>query len=519
MTKSRVARVVDKLSGVVPGGTIATRTARSGLWTTATNVSIRGLQTVLWVVLASVLGPEDVGLMGIALLTLLSLNRFSQLGIDTALIQHPEDDVDAYLDTAWTLKVLRGLLLGALTFLAAPLLAELFGEPRVTSILQVIALSPVIQGFRNPGTVYFKKDLDFHRDFAHRLSGAFVEFGLSITLAFLWGTVWALVFGYLVRDLALLVGSYLLHSFRPRPRFDRDRARTLLGFGKWITGSGIVYFLITDGDDFVVGALLSAASLGLYQLAYRLANAPTTEVTGVLSTVVYPAFSKLQDDLAEFRELYYLSLRLTTFVSFPMAIGIIVVSPSFVAAFLGSEWLSMITTMQIIAAYSLLYSVATTLGPVWNALGRPDIGLKIGVVRLGVMAALIVPATTRFGIDGAAAVVIIAYLFPAFALDLYLLRGKLDTTLARFLRELSYPLAASLVMGAAVLTFQSTVPLGSQALVFGASVVVGVLSYALAVLALDRVLSWGIERTLHRVFTAIRGAPTPDGSTHVAVDR
>jgi len=500
-----VESLVALVRGLTPEGSLASRTARSGIWVTATNVGVRVLQTVLWIFLARLLGPESIGLMGIAMVTLVALNRFSELGIDTALVQREEADVDGYLDTAWSLSVGRGLLLGGVTFLAAPLLAGVFGDPQVTDILRVIALSPVLMGLRNPGIVYFKKDLQFHRNFAHRVGGALTEFVVSIALALAFGTVWALVVGYLAGNLALVVGSYLLHDYRPSLSFDGGRARTLVDYGKWITGSSVVYFLITDGDDFVVGALLSSTALGYYQLAYRVANAPATEVTSTISSVVFPAYSKLQGDLAAFRDAYFTTLRVTALVSLPMAVGIVVVAPSFVAGVLGPEWTPMTTTMQLIAVYGLLHSIAATLGPVWNARGRPDIGLKVGLARLVVIAVLIVPAIRGYGIEGAAGVVVLAYLFPALPLDLYLVTRELDTTARRFLRELGFPLLASLAMGGAVLALQSSVAFPTPVTEFAASVALGVGVYVVAVLLIERYLRWGIEPTLRRLVGAVQG--------------
>jgi len=133
-----------------PDGDLETRAARSGVWMTALNISRRVLELVALLVLARLLTPDDFGLLGIALLTLTGLDRFSQLGFTSALIQRSEDNVDRYLNTAWTLQIARGLLLGGLTVALAGPAARFFAEPAVEPILMVIAVIPLWMASKTP---------------------------------------------------------------------------------------------------------------------------------------------------------------------------------------------------------------------------------------------------------------------------------------------------------------------------------------------------------------------------------
>ena len=153
----------EVVRGLIPGEGLADRTAKSGIWATATNVGDRFLQIVLLVILAKLLNPADFGLMGIALLVVSGLQKFSELGLDAALIHREEADVDKYLNTAWCLQTLRGVSLAGITFLSAPYIASFFGEPRAADILQVIAIAPLLYDLRNPAVIYFQKSLEFHK--------------------------------------------------------------------------------------------------------------------------------------------------------------------------------------------------------------------------------------------------------------------------------------------------------------------------------------------------------------------
>jgi PST family polysaccharide transporter/lipopolysaccharide exporter len=470
------------------------------------NVADRFLQIVLLVVLATLLGPKAFGLMGIALVTVNALNRFSRLGFDEALIQQKDENVDQYLNTAWSMQTLRGLVLAAITFFAAPLVASVFNEPGATDVLRVIALSPILVGLKNPGIVYFRKNLEFHKEFVYQLSGSILNFIVALGIAFfVTRTVWALVFGYVVADATRLLVSYWVHDYRPWPSLKFEFVRELYNYGKWITGSGIVFFLINEGDDAVVGILLSATALGLYQVGYRLGKAPSTEITQVVSSVLFPTYSKLQDDIPALRDVFFQTVRVVTLLSFPVGVGIAVVAGPFVEAFMGPDWLPMVPAMQLIAVYGILISFASTFGPVWKALGRPDIATKLSTLRLILMAAVVVPAVNTYGYAGMAALLLGVYLFPILPMDIYFAARSVETSVRQLLGVVAFPTVASVAMGGAVYAARESVVLWSPVAEFVVFVLVGLVSYLLAVVVLETQFNWGLERNFRRVLQAVRG--------------
>jgi PST family polysaccharide transporter/lipopolysaccharide exporter len=492
------------VSQITPAGGTTERVVKSGIWLMGQNVAGRVLQLLMLVVLARLIGPREMGLTGIALLGLSAMKKFTNIGLNSALIQQKEENVDEYLNTTWLLEIGRGLLIASVLFAAAPFVADFFGVPRATDMLRVIGLTPLVAGLRNPGVVYFQKDLNFHKQFVYRISGEVVQFGVAVAYALVWPTAWAFVVAYVASDLFRSLLSYAIHGYRPWPVFDRDAARELIDYGKWITGTSILFFLYSEGDDAVVGWLLAPAALAFYQYAYRFSNAPATELSQVVSKVMFPAFSKLQDDPALLRDAYLKTVRMTSFVAFPAAFGIAAVAPSFVPAFFGPDWTPMITAVQILAAYGLLRAIGKTFGPVWKAIGRPDYVTKLSLLRVALIAVVIYPATTRLGIEGTALTVTAIYLFPMMPLDLYLIARSVDTSVSRILTEFSYPLAASAVMAACVYATQLWLEL-SPLLEFVLLVPLGALVYVVAVSVLELQFGWGISNSLRTVVSNVRG--------------
>jgi PST family polysaccharide transporter/lipopolysaccharide exporter len=486
-------RIIERVKAVSnAGGSLTQRSVVGGAWVAALNVSDRVLQLAMVVVLARLIGPEAFGLMGIALLALAAFRTVSRLGLDEALVYNENENIDDYLDTTLTLNIGRGVLVGSAAYLSAPLVATLLGEPRATPVLEVLALTPVLQGLRNPGIVYFRKDLEFHREYVYKVSGAVAQLVVAVGYALVFPTVWALVAGTIAKKLVRVGVSYWIHPYRPWPRFDVDRARELIDYGKWMTGASIMGFLTKQGDDAFLAWLLGATSLGLYQMAYRLAKAPNTEVTHVVSRVAFPAYSKLQDDMEKLRAGFYRTIKVTLLVSFPAGVGVLAVAPTFVRAFLGESWMAMVPTMQLLALYGMSVSFGSMFGEIWKAVGRPDLITKFGVVRIVVFAALIYPLTVRYGILGTALTIVAAeaLLRP---LSLVVTARLVDASVFRMVRELFYPLVASAGMGAAVWSLQRQLALGYPMVEFGILVVTGVLTYAALVVLLETQFGWGLR--------------------------
>ncbi|WP_254547463.1 lipopolysaccharide biosynthesis protein [Halomarina pelagica] len=505
---------------VTPSGDgVGERMVKGGMWVGALNVTDRLLQIILLIVMGRLLGPRALGLMGIALLAVSALRQFSNLGLSSSLIYNKDENVDDMLNTAWTLQIARGVLLAGILYFAAPYIGMLFDTEAAVPLLRVIGLSQVFVGLRNPATVYFQKDLEFDKQFVYTLSGSVIQFVFAIWYAYTYQTVWALVLGYVISDFVRMAVSYLMHGYRPRPEFDLGHAKEITNYGKWITATSILYFLYNEGDDVVVGALVSTTALGFYRYAYQLSNAPATEVTHVISNVTFPAYSKLQDDARLLRDAYFRTLQVTTVLSFPMSLGIIAVTPAFIAAFLGEDWLPMVRTMQILAIYGLMRSMMATMGPVFKAQGRPDIIAKFSFLRV-VLLAVLVPGSILYGPELAMAVfgvelrgielvslaIVAVQFFPMMPLDIYYLIGIIDTSYGRIAREVVFPLVASLAMFVVVVAAGVAADAVLPALgVFAVQIIAGAVSYALAVLVLDRGFGWGLERNFRSVVSAVSG--------------
>jgi O-antigen/teichoic acid export membrane protein len=426
-----------------PDKSLSHRVVQGGFWVFGLRIIQQGFNFIRLIILARVLAPHDFGLMGIALLTMTTIETFSQTGFQTALIQKKES-IRTYLDCAWTVSVLRGFVLSGILFFLALVASDFFNSPEAKPIIQVIGVSILIQSLGNIGVVYFQKDLEFNKQFVYELAGTIADFVVVVSSVLILRNVWALVLGLLAGNSARCFASYLVHPYRPRLNLDLQKVRELWGFGRWVLGSSILIFLITHGDDIFVGKLLGASALGFYQMAYRISNMPATEITHVISQVTFPAYSKIQDNMHKLREAYLRILRMTAFLSFPISGLIFVLAPDFTIIFLEEKWMAMVPAMQVLVFWGLIRSIGATTGPVMYAIGRPEILTKYQILQLIMLAISIYPLTLYWGIFGASCAVLVASMW-ANTLAFYATIKITNCGILNFVKTIGFPLVSSLV--------------------------------------------------------------------------
>jgi lipopolysaccharide exporter len=359
----------------------------------------RGLKFVRTIVVAKLLFPEDVGLFAVATLCLGFVDTFIQPGFQSALVQRSEITKE-HLNGVWTLNVVRGVVLGLAFFLLAPFIADFFDEPRLVLVIQVLSLIKVFDGFSNIGTVLFQRDLEFGKKFLYELSYNLAEI-ITVCVAVIFiPNVWALVFGTLAYYLAVLMLSYVFHSYRPRLTFDFTAVRELFQFGKWLWLGSLLTFFVSSGDYFFVGKFIGAEELGYYQLAFSLALLPAYEIARSLSGVFFPLFSRLKESRDRLIDVFSRISRVMLLVIFPTSIGLYVLADPIVRLLYGERWLPIIPLLGPLIVYGVVKTIEYLLTPILLGAGHSKITtLSIGVQGI-VMLSTMLPLIHMYGIMG-----------------------------------------------------------------------------------------------------------------------
>ncbi len=445
--------IANNSDNTFPTTPLSTKVVRGGMWLFALRMINRGLGLVRTIVLARLLSPEDFGLFGIAMLSISILETFSKTGFNAAVIQRREN-VEPYLDTAWTVSVIRGIVLFICLFFASPFIAKFFNSTQAESVIRVIAISTILYGLRNIGILFFQKELNFGRQFFYELSGTIVDVSVAITLAIKLRNTWALVYSGLAANFVLLFVSYLVHPYRPKLKFEMEKFQELFRFGKWVLGSGILIFVITQGDDVFVGKVLGVTALGLYQMAYAFSNLPATEICHVISQVTFPAYSKFQDDIPRLRKAFFRVFHFTAFLSIPLAAGILIMAPDFTRIFLGEKWTLMIPAFQILAFWGIIRSLGATVGPVFQSVGRPEALTKLQSLVLLLLCIFIYPFSMKWGILGTSLAVVLSTFFPNVAAT-FLVVKMIKCRGMVLLKSLCWSLANTGIMVVSIITVKN----------------------------------------------------------------
>lgn len=351
-------------------------------------------------VLARMLLPAEFGLVAEAGLAIDLLQMFREMGFSSALI-YRKGDVRKAADTMFITVMLIAVVLFAMAFLSAPLVAMFFRAPELTAVLRVLALNILISAFGEVQFSLLAKNLAFRERLLPDLVPTVTYGVVAIGLALMNMGVWSLVIAKVVDSiLTSLLAWIVVPWWRPKLRFDRQEARELLDYGKHIVGSGVLIYFITNLDNFFVGRVLGQEQLGYYGTAYTQANLPARQISSVIGQVLFPAYSQIQDNKASMRRAFFRTLHYVALVVAPITAAMIAFASPFINMVYGVTWAPTVLPLQILAVYGLLRALAVNMGSVFRAAGKPHWLTYMAVLRLAVMGIFLYPATRYYGIVG-----------------------------------------------------------------------------------------------------------------------
>lgn len=443
--------------------TLSHRTIQGSFWMGGVQIVGRLVGWVTSIILMRLLAPSDFGLIAIVTLVVNTLEAISQTGLRSAVVQMKEKGTE-YLDTTWTVDLLRSVGIVLLIFASAPLVARFYEEPRLTALLWAVGASRIMTGLINVGSLYFFKDLQFGKQFIMQAGAILVRAVIVIPLAFVLRNVWVLVVSAVIPPIFKCIVSYVLHPYRPRFALDRQKARRLFDFGRWMLGLQLLKIATDMGDNALVGKVLGMESLGYYRSAYNLGNEPASQVYSITSKVLFPAYAKIQDESERLRRGYLRVLELVLFIIVPLAAGLYLVGPTFIRVVLPERWLPVIPPLLVLVVAGFLKAVVETGHPMLRGVGKPNIEFAIKIIQVAVMFGLLYPLTSWHDTVGAAWAVLLSFIVVLplwFVVSMRLAR----LTLRDYLRAFGPPGMAALLMSLTLIAILRAVPENVYALV------------------------------------------------------
>ena len=314
---------------------LSARVAKGAGWIVAARFAVRLLGFFNTIVVARLLAPEDFGLVAVGVTTMQLLQGFSDIGVSQAVIRF-RDATRADLDTLFTLSAIRGVLVAGLLAAAAPFAATFYGDGRVFWVFAGVALFPLLTAFVNPRFFEFERDLDFSREFIVTTLNKLAGVAVSVTIAVVYRSYAAIIFGLIAGGAVQLVLSY---AFRPHlPRFSLASFDKVFGFSGWLAGVSFAAALNNKIDALVVARLAGAEDAGKYYVGVQIAELPSYEVAGPIARAIYPGFSSMDADPARMRVAYLRGVEALAVIALPAAFGFSFLAEDLVSLLIGEKW-------------------------------------------------------------------------------------------------------------------------------------------------------------------------------------
>lgn len=393
MTESPVEQVLDDApSSKKQTPSLLQRVLKGAVLTFGGHFASQVIRLANNLILSRLLFPEAFGLMALVYTFISGLNMFSDTGTDANIIQSKRGEDPVFLNTAWTVDCIRGMILWLAACLISFPVANFYNEPLLQYLLPVTALTTLIGGFNSNKVVVANRNLNVGRlimmDFMVQISG------ILVTLVLAWVAksmnaprdiaVWALVAGNLVGSICYLVLSYtFIEGESNRFQLDRESLQELFQFGRWIFLSTLLTFFAFQGNNLAIPRLLGVGFFGVYSFAYGLSQAANAIVSALGTRVLFPSFSELYRNRPE---RLYSALRRSRIalngVNWAVALIFIAFGQQLISVMYDDRYADAGWMLQILALGSLVAMLESTYSNALLAQGKTQIMLYMMMIQV-----------------------------------------------------------------------------------------------------------------------------------------
>jgi O-antigen/teichoic acid export membrane protein len=398
---------------------LKTLSIRWAVWLAIFFIVSRLLRLCSTYILTDLIAPQDVDLMNLVYDVIVALHTFSDIGLELSIIQSKRGDEQVFLNTAWTIQVVRGIVLWLCCFLIAWPVAQFYESPELLWLLPVFGLTKLISGFKSTALYTLSRHMKFRILAIFKLGVQAVNLTVMIVWAWFNPTVWAFVFGSLVSAVIEVVWSHRLVPQLPnRIVWERRAVLDLFSFGKWILIAAVALFVFERLETFILERQISVEQLRVYHVAFNLATTalPLFIGFGFSLAVLFPFFSR-QAELSrdrlrsKFRQPRWLILLVgAAILTVTIGFADLLVFALYPKSYVDAAWMLPILSLGL---WPVLLS--QTINPLLFAIGQPRyaafgrllqlifllIGLPLGFSLAGLVGAVIAVALTSLPFYGA----------------------------------------------------------------------------------------------------------------------
>lgn len=338
------------------------------------------ISIIVTIILARLLEVEVFGSIEIILVIVSLCQIFVQSGLNTALIQK-KDCTDEDFSLTFYLNVAVSIILYCLIFTLAPLIESFYNIHDLSTYLRYSALVLVPCSITSIQNAYLAKRLQFEKQMICSVMGTLLGGILGVVLAYKGFGIWSFIAYQLGVYTITPIISFIYVRWYPKKVHDYMRLKPIILFGVRIFSANILETIYNDVSGLIIGKVFSPTALALYGKGKQFPQALITSINGSIQAVSFPYMAKRQDCLIEIKDMLRRLIQISSFVVFPVVLGLLAVSKPFVIILLTSKWIDCVLYMQLMCIVFLSWPIMTANSWALNAIGRSDLYLKIEIYK------------------------------------------------------------------------------------------------------------------------------------------
>ena len=447
--------------------------------------SLQVLQKVIFfassIVLARILTPKDFGLSAIALSFDMFIWLVTSLGINSAIV-HFQDNIEERLNAGFWLFLASASVFITIQILIAPVIASFYHEAILADILRVTAIAIFITCIGAVQKSILIKNLEFKKIAILDVCLNIIKSTLYMILALLGFGVWSFIYPKVIVAAINTISLWNMTGWRPKLRFNFKYWIEMFNYGKNVLFSNIVDYFINNSSYILIGSMIGSASLGLYSFAYDKSMMVVNNIGYPVSMITFSAFAKLQDHKSKLKNAFLKTVKTISLLTFPCAIGQIILGPQYISTVFGSKWQTSIIIFQMILIYSMLRSISQCGTSLLNGIGRPDITLKCNLAYAPIFIGSLYAGSQLGGLFGIGlATALVGSLWAVIYVIIVL--KQVNWTFSQIFSTIQGSLFSSIIMGSVIFLLKLLMQRlnSSDVFILATLIPAGILIYALSI--------------------------------------
>ena len=378
---------------------LQSETAAATRWSTITEVASRLVLPLVNMVLARLLTPDAFGVVATITMIVSFAEIFADAGFQKYIIQHDfktDEELDQNTNVAFWTNLTISLILWLIIFIFSEQLATLVGNPGFGNVVTISSLSLPLYAFSSIQMSRFKRVMDFKSLFYVKIISIQVPIFVTIPLAFITHSYWALIIGTIASNAVNAVVLTVRSKWKPKFYFSFGQLKKMFSYSWWILLESVATWMTSYSDTFIVSLSLSAYYIGLYKTSMVTVNQIMGLVVSAVSGPLFVALSRLQNNKCGLISTYNSFMRSLAFLIFPLSVGIWMYRDLITLILLGNQWTE---ASDFIGLWGLLSSVALVFGTfangLYNAIGKTFLSFSVSFVNLVIMIPLLIWAAPK----------------------------------------------------------------------------------------------------------------------------